>query len=130
MDQTVCRFDMAPSQTNNRQGPKFTHGATIGAAKQGFNVALCALANGMKKPALIVFKENSGNIPPRVMQQLNIPHNVRVKASGNGWMTSALMLWWTENIWESNVDDVRRLLVLDQARIHTMSPTRDALDGK
>ena len=59
-----------------------------------FTVALCAMANGMKKQALIVFKESNGNVPPRVLQQLNIPPNVRVKASANGWMTRDLMLWW------------------------------------
>ena len=89
-------------------------------------MALTATADGRKKPALIVFKEGrKAAIPPRVLAALRVPANVKVTASTNGWMTGEKMASWINRIWGPNQDDVRRLLVLDQARIHTMQATRD-----
>ncbi len=56
MDQTMCRFDMAPNSTNNIRGERDIRIATTGGAKIGFTVALTALADGTKLPAFIVFK--------------------------------------------------------------------------
>ncbi|KAH7980912.1 hypothetical protein HPB49_020053 [Dermacentor silvarum] len=39
--------------------------------------------------------------------------NVRLTATKNGWMTSEKMQEWLSRVWGPNVDDVRRLLVLD-----------------
>ena len=104
--------------------------ATTGGAKRGFTVALCALASGHKKPAFICLKERNGMIPLRVSRTLRVPDNVRLTASKNGWMTGPLMGSWINRIWGANVDDVRRLLVLDKARIHTMQTTRDQLEER
>ena len=40
MDQTMCRFDMAASSTNNVRGEKTIRIATTGGNKRGFTVAL------------------------------------------------------------------------------------------
>ena len=128
MDQTMCRFDMAPGTTNNIIGERTVRIATTGGAKKGFTVALTALANGTKLPALVVFKEGrKAVIPPRVLANLQVPPNVRVTASQNGWMTGEKMVTWINRVWGANEDDVRRLIILDQARIHTMQATQDNL---
>lgn len=130
MDQTQCRFDMAPNTTNNKKGEKTIRISTSGGAKKGFTVALTALANGTKLPAYVVFKEPSGRIPPRVFANLHIPANIRLTATKNGWMTSDKMRDWCERVWGPNQNDVRRLLVLDQAPIHRTAATREAIEGK
>ena len=123
MDQTMCRFDMAPSTTNNVKNQRSVRIATTGGSKRGFTVALCALASGHKRPAYICFKEAKGIIPPRVLASLRIPSNVIVTASTNGWMTGEKMAHWINRVWGPDEDDVRRLIVLDRARIHTMPST-------
>ena len=57
MDQTMCRFDMPFSHTNNKKGEKTVHIKTTRAEKKGFTVALAATASGVKLPAVIVFKK-------------------------------------------------------------------------
>ena len=34
-------------------------------------------------------------------------------------MTTTLVTDWLTRVWGGNVDDIQRLLILDQARIHT-----------
>ena len=127
MNQTMCRFDMASASTNEQLGVKDVRISTTGGAKRGYTVALCAMANGAEKPAMIVFKEPSGAIPPRVLAKLNIPRNVKVTSTKNGWMTGQKMEAWVRQVWGRNVDDVRHLLILDQARIHTAGSTKSAV---
>jgi hypothetical protein len=45
-------------------------------------------------------------------------------------MTGEVMASWVNRVWGPNRDDVRRLLILDQARIHTMQATQDLLEEK
>ena len=127
MDQTMVRFDMQPNYTNNIIGARDIRIATSGGAKRGFTVALAARASGHKLPAYIVLKEPTGRIPQRVAQALIIPNNVRITCTQNGWMTAIKMRDWQERCWGPNTDDVRRLLILDQARIHTTQQTKDCL---
>ena len=127
MDQTMARFDMAPNYTNNVRGERDVRIATAGGAKRGFTVALTATADGNKRPAYVVLKEPSGKIPPRVLQNLQIPRNIRLVATRNGWMTGTNIQDWVARIWGPNTDDARRLLILDQARIHTMQTTKDLI---
>ena len=127
MDETMCRFDMAPRQTNNLRGERDVRIATCGGGKKGFTVCLTACANGTKLPAFLIFKEAGGNCPPRVFAQLRIPRNVRISATPNGWMTGPKMEEYMNRIWGLNIDDARRLLVLDQARVHTSHVAEDAL---
>ena len=129
MDETMCRFDMLPGATNNVRGERDIRIASTGGSKKGFTVCLTATGNGGKKPALIVFKEARGVLPPRVAAQLRVPRNVRVTATINGWMTGDKMADYLQRIWGRNVDDVRRLFILDQARVHTMQRTKDGVEA-
>ena len=130
MDQTMCRFDMAPTATNSLKNERSVRIATTGGSKRGFTVALCGLATGDKKPAYICFKERNATIPPRVFANLRIPDNVMVTVSLNGWMTRDKMQHWVNRVWGQNVDDVRRLIILDRARIHTMPATVEELSQR
>ena len=87
MDQTMVRFDMPPTRTNEIKGSKRVRIKITKAEKRGFTVALCAAADGSKLPAFLIFKERTGEIPRRVRQHLQIPVNVRVTATRSGWMT-------------------------------------------
>ncbi len=125
----MCRFDMAVNATNNIIGERNIRISTTGGGKKGFTVALCELADGTKKLAYVVLKEPVGTIPPSVFVALNIPRNVRLTHSRNGWMTVEKMKDWIQWVWGPNGDDTRKLLALDQARIHTMQSTKDKLEG-
>ena len=130
MNQTICHFGMATSTTNHTVDSNTVMHATTGCAKRGFTVALCALASGEKKPAFICFKERSGTIPTGISQSLRVPDNVRLTASKNGWMTGPIMGAWISSVWGPTCDNVRRLLILDKTRIHTMAQTSDQLAEK
>ena len=88
MDQTMCRFDMPPSRTNNKRGERTIRIKTTRAEKKGFTVALAATASEKKLLAMIVFKERGGSLGVRVRRSLHIPPNVRVRGTTNGWMTA------------------------------------------
>ena len=118
MDQTMVRFDSVPTKTNNVRGEKTIRIASSGAKKKGCTVALCVCANGRKLPAYVVFKETNGQLGPRVLRQLNIPDNVKVSATRNGWMTKEEIFRWFPRVWGNPEDGVRRLLTLDHYRPH------------
>ncbi|KAH7948862.1 hypothetical protein HPB49_002824 [Dermacentor silvarum] len=56
--------------------------------------------------------------------------NFHVTASKNEWMSSDKFQEWLSRVWGPNTDDVRRLLVLDQAPIHKTQVARNALDER
>ena len=56
MDQTMCRFDMVPTRTNDIRGTRRIRITHTRANKKGFTVALAAKGNGEKLPALVIFK--------------------------------------------------------------------------
>ena len=64
------------------------------AEKKGFTVALAAMADGTKLPAVIIFKERVGVLGERVRRSLRVPSNVRVRSSTNGWMTATEYQHW------------------------------------
>ena len=84
LDFNTTRFDSAPSSTNSIRGLHSIRIATTGAEKKGFTVALCALVDGTKLPAMVIFKEKNGELGPRVRAGLTIPTNIVVAASKNG----------------------------------------------
>lgn len=127
MDQTMVRFDCPPSRTNNVRGESSIRIVNTGCKKRGFTVALCARASGHKMPAFIVFKEPSGKIPAKVYSTLQMPENVKVTATKNGWMNMEKLCSWISRIWGPDEDDVSRLLILDKAPIHTKPEARAAL---
>ena len=125
MDQTMLRFDMLPQRTSAKKGCRQVRTKTTRVEKRGFTVALFVAADGTNVPAMIVFKERNGQIPPRVYQQLQVPDNVRVHATRNGWMTrEALMVWIRQILGRA---DGRRLLALDSYPAHRTQEVREAL---
>ena len=125
IDQTMLRFDMLPQRTNDKKGCRQVRTKTTRAEKRGFTVTLFVAADGTKFPAMIVFKERNGQIPPRVYQQLQVPDNNRVHATRNGWMTrEALMVWIRRILGRA---DGCRLLVLDSYPAHRTQEVREAL---
>ncbi|KAH7954472.1 hypothetical protein HPB49_018841 [Dermacentor silvarum] len=130
MDQTMVRMDSPANRTNNVVGESTVQIANTGCPRRGFTVALAACASGHKLPAFVILKEPSGRIPPKAFMSLRIPANVHVTASKNQWMTSDKLQEWLTMVWGPNRDDVRRLLVLDQAPIHKTQATKDALEQR
>ena len=126
MDQPVVRFDMPPNRTNEIKGSKQVCIKTTKAEKRGFTVALCAAADGSKLPAFLIFKERTGEIPRRVRQHLQIPANVHVTATRNGWMTRDQVLSWTQRV--LGPSETRRLLLLDNYATRKAAVVRAALD--
>ncbi|KAG0423894.1 hypothetical protein HPB47_000332 [Ixodes persulcatus] len=115
MGQTMVRMDTAANRTNKLASASTVRIANTGSARQGFTVDLAACASGHKLPAFVILKE-----------QLN----VSVTALRNGWMTSQKFLEWLERIWGPNADDVRQLLVLDQAPIHKTQAAKDTIQER
>ena len=113
MDQMMVRFDMPRSKTNNVRRKDIRIKTTM-AKKKGFTVALAATATGEKLPAVIFFKEKGGSLGVRVRRALDIPDNVRVRATTNGWQTAVEYQWWLRSILKRK--DHCRLLVVDQYR--------------
>ncbi|KAH7971207.1 hypothetical protein HPB49_020289 [Dermacentor silvarum] len=130
MDQTMVRMDSPANRTNNVVGESTVRIANTGCTRRGFTVALAAGASGHKLPGFVILKEPSRRIPPKAFMSLCIPANVRVTASKNRWMTSDKLQEWLTRVWGPNSDDVRRLLVLDQAPIHKTQATKDALEQR
>ena len=118
---------MPPNRTNEIKGSKRVHIKTTKAEKRGFTVALCAAADGSKLPAFLIFKERTGEIPRRVCQHLQIPANVGVTATRNGWMTRDQVLSWTQRV--LGPSETRRLL-LDNYAAHKTADVRAALDER
>ena len=116
MDQTICRFDMPPSRTNNKRGERTIRIKTTRAEKKGFTVALAATASGKKFPAVIMFKERGGSLGVHVRRSVCIPPNVRVRASTNGWMTADEYQHWLAYVYGKETQ--RRLLIVDSYKPH------------
>lgn len=129
MDQTMVRFDEPYSRTNDIVGKNSIRITNTGCKKRGFTVALAAAASGHKFAAFVILKEPAGRIPPRVMKELRIPNNVKVTCSVKGWMTTSLMEVWLRKIWGENEDDVRRMLILDSAPIHTSPGIKEKIEN-
>ena len=68
MDQTMCRFDMAPNKTNSAIGTKSIRITTKKSTKKGFTVALAANGAGEKLPALIILGRKVGPEGKQVSQ--------------------------------------------------------------
>lgn len=116
MDQTMCRFDMPPKRTNSKKGAKTVRIKTTRVEKKGFTVALAAMADGTKLPAVIIFKERGGVLGERVRRSLRLPSNVRVRSSTNGWMTATEYQHWLVRVFGKEKE--RRLLVVDSYKPH------------
>jgi hypothetical protein len=130
MDETMVRYDSVADSTNNIRGEKTIRIRGTGYQKKGCTVALTVTASGHKLPALIIFKEKTGQIGPRVRRHLNVPANVLLTASKSGWMTREAMGFWMRRVWGDPQDDVRRLLVLDEYTVHKTAEVREKADNQ
>ena len=131
MDQTMARFDMTFSTTNNVRGERTVRIANACGKKKGFTLCLAAAADGHKLPAHIIFKERNGQIPPRVLNNLRLPNSVRVCASPNGWMRSPEVHRWLRTELHrvrDRQEDVEMLLVFDAYTAHKSAETHRLLD--
>lgn len=131
MDETMCRFDMPYDRTNELKGKKTIRIKNTGHKKKGCTVALCAFANGEKLPAYCIFKESKGHLGKRVLAAINVPDNVFISASRNGWMVAVNFSEWCNKIWKQTEDpDLRRrLLVLDQYKPHYSPDAKELLEN-
>ena len=59
-----------------------------------------------------------------------IPANVLVTASKSDWMTRETMSLWITRVWGNPEDDVRRLLVIDEYRVHKTEEVREYAEDK
>ena len=107
----MIRYDSVATVTNNVRGEKTIRVRGNSYQKKGCTVALTITASGRKLPALVIFKEPTGAICPRVRRHLMIPANVLVTASKSSWMTRETMALWIRRVWGNPEDDVRRLLI-------------------
>ncbi|EEC17888.1 hypothetical protein IscW_ISCW013360 [Ixodes scapularis] len=78
MDQTTVRMDCPAKQTDNVAGESSIRVVNTGCARRGLMLILCATAAGIKLPALVVFEEPTGRIPPRALFALQIPGIVSI----------------------------------------------------
>ena len=106
LDETMVRYDSAATVTNNVHGEKTIRVRVTVYQKKGCTVALTITASGHKLPALVIFKEPTGAIGPRVRRHLMIPANVLVTASKSVWMTRETMALWIRRVWGNPEDDV------------------------
>ena len=56
--------------------------------------------------------------------------NVLVTASKSGWMTRETMALCIRRVWGNPEDDVRRLLVLEEYRVHKTEEVREYAEDK
>ncbi|KAM7296368.1 hypothetical protein ISCGN_021535 [Ixodes scapularis] len=103
MDQTMVRMDNPATRTNNVAGENNIRIANTGCARRGFTVALAARASGAKLLAFVVLKEPTRRIPARAFMALRTP--------------------------SPDIDDVRRLLVIDQPPIHKTKAVMDTAEA-
>ncbi|KAM7305427.1 hypothetical protein ISCGN_015324 [Ixodes scapularis] len=114
MDQTMVRMGTPANRTNNLACGSKLQIAHTGCARQGFTVALAARASGDKLPAFVILKEPT-NAPCQGFEE-------RLDDLGE--------IPRVATIWGPNIDDVQRLLVLDQAPIHKTQAAKDAIQER
>ena len=124
-DETCVRFEETFSRTNNRAGEKTIRIKDAGASKKAVSVMLAVHANGVKMPAFIIFKEKGGRLGPRVRNALNVPENVIVTATENGWMTHTALCEWLSKVYGE--EERERMLVWDANPTHKSRATKDLI---
>ncbi|KAH7952943.1 hypothetical protein HPB49_002967 [Dermacentor silvarum] len=112
MDQTMVRIGNPANRTNNVIGESTIRITNTGCARRGFTVCLAACATGHKLPAFIYSKSKAGKFQPGPLRAFAYQK----------------MQEWLSRVWGPNVNDVRRLLVLDQAPIHKTQAAKNAFE--
>ncbi len=104
---------MPAKRTNSKKGAKDIRIKTARAEKKGFTVVLTASAMGR---SYLFFKERGGELGKRVKRALNIPDNVRIRATKNGYQTREEYHHWLRYVFGKQ--DHRCLLIVDEYRPH------------
>ena len=58
----------------------------------------------------------------------DIPHNVLLRMSPNGWVNDDIIKWWVIQVWQRSAD--RKLLVWDAFRAHCMEAVKELLSRR
>ena len=71
-------------------------------------------ADGFKLPALTIFQEKNGVIPYRVIETLNLPANICIKANKSGYISEEIL----KNYLSLHMQRVKQLVILDSCTTH------------
>ncbi|KAK8756822.1 hypothetical protein V5799_000469 [Amblyomma americanum] len=132
MDEVMVSITSPTADENDGTAGKnscATIGNTGSGSEIGFTVALAACASGVKLPAFLILKEESGHIQEQALRELRVPGNIRLTASEHGWMTPPKFQKWVTDILGPKKDESRRLLVIDQTASHNTAVCKHALDA-
>ncbi|GBC04795.1 hypothetical protein RclHR1_05880008 [Rhizophagus clarus] len=125
MDETPMWFDLPSNMTINQKGAKTVNIRTTGHEQSLFTVILACMADGMKLPAVCIFKLKN------VLKE-KFPNGIYIRANEKGWVNEQEMLWWVENVWTSRnrFGNPRSILVLDSFRGHIVDSVKNRLVEK
>lgn len=123
MDETPVFFDMPGNNTLDISGTKSVLIKSTGHEKERITVALAAMANGKKLPPFVILK---GVRPPKAS---DIPKDVKVFMTSNGWMNESAAESWIKTVWRKAYTG-RKLLVWDAFRAHKTQIIKDLTSNK
>src|SRR6266496_2452486 len=95
MDETPMWFDLPNNTTINQKGAKTVNICTTGHECTSFTVVLRCIADGIKLPAVCIFKLK--NIPKKIFLR-----SIYIRVNEKGWVNEQKMLWWIETVWTSS----------------------------
>jgi hypothetical protein len=124
MDETPVWFDLPNSHTYDLRGVKSVKAKTTGKEKLRYTVVLCAMGDGTKLPAMVIFR-NLKRIPKG-----NFPKDVVVQVAQKGSMNSELMNSWKKLVWSKRPQGMFRpksVLIFDSATSHVKKTVLSSL---
>lgn len=118
MDEVPLLFDLTPDHTLDLKGAPEVGIRATSKYKVRATLVLCCSADGSKFPPLLIFKENSGELPKKLKDAYD-SRRIVIKANKKGWMTTQLMKEWVKEIWAPNiVKDKPYLMIWDSFQCH------------
>ena len=110
MDEVPLFFDLTPDHTLESKGTKEVSIRVTAKYKVRVTLVLCCLADGSKLPPMLIFKENSGNLPKKFKDAYD-NKRIILKANRKGWMTQELMDEWVQEVWVPNTNRNKSYLI-------------------
>jgi hypothetical protein len=98
MDEIPLCIDLTPDHTINFKGSKEVIVKYTSKHKARATLVLCYFADGKKLPLMVIFKEQSGNLPQKDQQDKYDSTKIIVKANKKGWMNEAILEEWIEEV--------------------------------
>jgi hypothetical protein len=111
LDEVPLFLDLTPDHTLENKGAKEVSIRVTAKYKVRATLVLCCLADGSKLPPMLIFKENSGNLPKK-LQGAYDSRRVVIRANKKGWMTQELMEDWMKEVWIPNTDRNKSYLMI------------------